>query len=1364
MNDFARLRGNAVTHFIATDHITQFRKCRPFAVLSLCGSLTILAALLAAAPANAGGVSGRAEGTPAPERAQVPAGAQRAFARTAEAGRRTVEALKESGEHGGGLCPTSEDPARFTAEGNEAFGACMALWNGHRWDEAREAMVRFSEGHPGDPWRGESDLHVACYHKFRGENTEAEAMLADLHARNRDNAVGRKALVRLSRVYFDTYRYRAAYGALLTLLKADPTEHEKSYALNWLPHVSRAWMGAAAGRECGPKAFGYAAWIADNSESVRKHRAAESGRRGLTREGREHGAYLPPLSPAQVAGAYPWAARKGAPDGVSPARMRELLAADGWETETRSVTYAEMEAYASEDRPAVLCLPAPSAPRFTPDGALDSEVERKLAGERLFAGGREAADLGHYMVLVKATPRNAWLLDPENGMLQKDAPALKDLWLRGRGRGLAVFLSRPGAAAGPALPGIAAGRAEEAAFSGGCCGHETNNGDTGCGDDGPSRSCGMPAHQVNTLNMNYLVVDTPVWVSTPGGPDLELSLTYNNRESYNAKYPITNVQFYPFGCRWSAPYDSSYALDPASNILVRFPNGMETYFDRQAGGSYLPRDIRYADRLDLTLLPDLGVRVDLKGGLTRYFYHSLTNPALQQTLRRVEDRFGAGADVTRDGGGRIVSVRSDVTGASLNYAYDANGNVTRVFEKDGAQAVTGREALFSYGLTNGVSRLASMTDMGGYTTSFEYGPQTYKFNSAVVTSDHHITAYTWPNGGRWGFNLSQTHYYRYNEPTRLTVTDPAGRETVYNAYSYGVAGPVGKRDRNGASRFWGLDDVNNATLGKYATLVDDRQGAAFYRQGEYADYGRQSATGRREPVFGRVLTGPATGSVGSGSRTDSDKSYTDEKPRRDTWYTYRAYTNGHRTVTFSNAVYRAVAGQTAAQLTDSWTETLEQDADGDAVSAVDRAGNAVYLDRGTNRLVTAVRIRPAGESVKTVWQASYNARGQMTTQTVDEALQSVVSYDYDAAHRLTRILNPDGTSETFGYDASTQFLSAYTNRTGQGVLFFRDAMGRPTLTAYGDGTSATNHYGCCAADAVTDRHGVTARFGYDPVKRLETAVMPMNATAETCVRYGYLGEGEVSSLGYGGSFSNLAVRAFGYAVTNGATRLATRTTPLGKATDAWTHTFGGLPATHTDGRGVLTSNAWDAAKGLLIQSAVLGAARGLQDVTDDCRYDALDRLTNAVRTVSGSETWRESYRYDSRSRPVRTDTRVQNIVSGQTPLVYSVAYAYGPRGTVTNRTLTVTSGGGATIPAAFVYDPAVRASPPSPTPTPPPSTATTLPDASPPLSAGTASSRQSATGTTNTTPSPASPRSRSPTRPPPSGARRTPTTSTASPP
>ena len=393
---------------------TWLSKRRAFIISALCEVLAVLmgAQIVSAdLPAPVAERLKNASFTEGTQAADADAG--RAFARTAQKGHCTIEALKESGEHGGGLCPTTEDAARFTVEGNEAFGECMRLWNQHRWDEARTAMIKFSSDYPNDPWRGESDLHVACYHKFRGENSEAETILARLHEQNKDNAIGRKALVRLSRVYFDTYRYQAAYEALCTLVTLDPIEHEKSYALNWLPHVSSAWMNAAAGRECGPKAFGFAAWLQTNQDRVREHRNAEFSRNAMTHQGREHPAYLPPLSFAQVAEACPWAAQKGGTNGVSLAQMRDLLAQDGWSMETRSVSYDELQEYVSEDRAAVLCLPVPTSPRFRADDGVAAAIGRKLSEEKMFAGGAggrqsrplHGAGQGHPAERLGARPR-----------------------------------------------------------------------------------------------------------------------------------------------------------------------------------------------------------------------------------------------------------------------------------------------------------------------------------------------------------------------------------------------------------------------------------------------------------------------------------------------------------------------------------------------------------------------------------------------------------------------------------------------------------------------------------------------------------------------------------------------------------------------------------------------------------------------------------------------------------------------------------------------------------------------------------------------------------------------------------------------
>ena len=297
---------------------------------------------------------------------------------------------------------------------------------------------------------------------------------------------------------------------------------------------------------------------------------------------------------------YPWAGTRGRLTRDGPlADMRTLLNKNGWSIDSRKTTYESLCHDVSEERVVILCLPKPDVPQFIPPEEVDAVSASMADSDIRFKGGKEAADLGHFLVLLKANKRNAWLIDPENGMQQMDASALKDLWLRGNEMGLVAYIARESS---PSRPGILLDLEDESLFAGGCCGHASNSDVVGCptisGVD-PSDSRGMPSHQVDLANMNYVIADTPLWSDSPVGPDLNLTLTYNNKEASSAKHDIDEVQFYPFGFRWSAPYDGNYAFDPGENILVHFPNGLEVLFDEQADGSYEVHDQRFLNQFDL---------------------------------------------------------------------------------------------------------------------------------------------------------------------------------------------------------------------------------------------------------------------------------------------------------------------------------------------------------------------------------------------------------------------------------------------------------------------------------------------------------------------------------------------------------------------------------------------------------------------------------------------------------------------------------------------------------------------------------------------------------------------------------------------
>jgi len=1220
---------------------------------------------------------------------QEPRG-KRAFGRTAQKGAFSVKAVRESGEYGGALTPATEDTSAFSTNGNEAFGTCMQLWNKHRWTDAADAMQAFITAYPEDPWAGEAELHIACYHKYRHEYRQAEEILIRLYEQNISNPVGRKALIRLGHLYFETFRYQKAEEAYQTLLEMNPIEEEKSYAINWLFHIQRAWTIAAFNRECGPKSFGYAAWLTEHAREVVLHREAEISRRSKYRKDKSFPAYMPGISFNTIAGQYPWATETMPENGASLADIRTLLKGTGLQLKLRHVSYEDLISDVSENQPVVLCLSAPQDAKFIPPTHISEISEQKKIRLREHKGGQYNIAIGHYVVLLKATKTVGWVLDSERGVVQWPAQRIKELWAAGQDKGLVAWVVS--GKHKPAFRKIDKGKtvpaAVEQAFRGGCCGAPPQNDDNGCGgaggaggSDGPK---GMPDYGVNIYNLNYLITDIPIWCETPRGPELNLTLTYNNRESNSARYPIEDVQFYPFGFRWSGSHDGRYYFEPNDDTyLVHFPNGMEVYFyDQDEDGTYYP-DSRYIDHLDFNILTNGAVRVDLKKGLMSYYFHPI-NTAMQQTLYRMEDRFGDGIDIARDGDtnsltyGCILYVESDGTGTALNYQYDNNGNVTNVYETASASA-TGRKATFTYEAVGTNSRLKSMTDMGGYTTAFEYGSQTYSpsFFGSATTSDHHVLSYTWPNGGVWEFDLRQHRETDYEEPLQLTVTDPKRNTQTYYYQALHNGGPLTAQNRNGVGSVESFGEVGNVATYSCAELVNSS--SIYSTSGEYRECMEMAANGR-DVKSKRTLLDRKSG----GAPINSYAAYnaTSDTARKDLWYGYESLTNGNRIITLTNEVYQSVTG--TVQKTDQWVELIEQDANYDAVRIMDKGTNTVYLDR-TNRLVSAVRILPNGGTEKTVYQATYNDHGQLLTYTVDEGLQNIVSNVYDSAGLLSTVHYPDGTSESFGYDSETFFMTGYTNRTGQAVETVPDEMGRPLDIIYADGTTNWYDYGCCAAEGVTDRHGITSHFGYDANKQLDWATFPMNEETDTHMQFDYMGEGELKSIGYGSSMNELATRTFDYYSEDGATRLKARNTPEGKTPKEWTYTFCGLPETLTDGRGVVTEYTWDAGRELLKQKAVDGLAAGLEDVDVVYQYDAQDRPTNVVKTLSTlGEIWRESYVYDNRSRLETVTTKIQNIPGQTSALEYTLDYDYGPRGFVTNRTLTV--GGANVASTAYTYD------------------------------------------------------------------------------
>lgn len=126
-------------------------------------------------------------------------------------------------------------------------------------------------------------------------------------------------------------------------------------------------------------------------------------------------------------------------------------------------------------------------------------------------------------------------------------------------------------------------------FYGGCCGQNAENGTKGdgespnCGSSGSGnkKGRGLPVWTVNPINMNMIVLDTPMWWDAPHGPPVDFTLVYNSQEVLN------NIE--PLGSKWSFSYTSVYATELPNgsgqrhSVEIRGGNGFVAKFTPKTG-------------------------------------------------------------------------------------------------------------------------------------------------------------------------------------------------------------------------------------------------------------------------------------------------------------------------------------------------------------------------------------------------------------------------------------------------------------------------------------------------------------------------------------------------------------------------------------------------------------------------------------------------------------------------------------------------------------------------------------------------------------------------------------------------------------
>ena len=604
--------------------------------------------------------------------------------------------------------------------------------------------------------------------------------------------------------------------------------------------------------------------------------------------------------------------------------------------------------------------------------------------------------------------------------------------------------------------------------------------------------------------------------------------------------------------------------------------------------------------------------VDALNQPTRFIYDANGNLVSQidASLNVITNRY--------DAFGRLTNTVEVVTGNSISYAYDLNGNRTnqitvRTLLGGGTEKATNTfiydaqdrpvHAIEADGKTNSVvyneiGKQEQTIDKLGRATRFAYDRRGYLQHTMYADNSGETNGYD-PEGRRT-FSTNRLGYVTQSvydaagrltqsifpdNTTNLTVYDAAGRvahtvdaRVTTNAFGYDNAGR-----RTSVTNAWGITSLQQVTtyaydaVGNLTNMADAGNRATDH---EYDDLNRRVKT-----IF------PAT--VSGGARAD--------------------------TLTGYDLLGRRVV------------ETNE-------TGIVTRFGYD-----GAGRLIGVTNAWGTGDAGWATY--AYDENGNQTNQT--DALNRRTTYFYDALGRRIKRTLPGNQNETFGYDTAGNLL-AHTNFNGLVITNQYDSMNR--LVKKAAGSTVLETYTCDAAGRLTNRTDAAGswRFVYDERDRLKTNTGPVGS-----LYYKYDVAGNLINLG--SSTSNGTTNEYQYDGLNRVTNVVDQRL-TGTKNTAYQYDAVGNLATLKYPNGI--TNLWQ----YDTRNYLTNLTWKLNTTTNGrffYRLDAAGQRTNLIASINGIRT--NVWKYDQLYR------LTSEVIAGATP-TGTISYKYDIVGNRTNRT------------------------------------------------------------------------------------------------
>lgn len=512
--------------------------------------------------------------------------------------------------------------------------------------------------------------------------------------------------------------------------------------------------------------------------------------------------------------------------------------------------------------------------------------------------------------------------------------------------------------------------------------------------------------------------------------------------------------------------------------------------------------------------------------------------------------------------GDRISSKTDETGTTLSYSYDAAGRVSSITKSNGPTTSYTYDAAgrILTSVTSGSGTSDTLTDTTTYDRSGRptsqtpagLGPVNFSYD---VTNRTKTTNY--PDGS--------TKVESYNlDGTLASVTGSAVVPTYYS-YSVDSSGMAWTKVYSGSSTSPRWQEKEVDWVGR--TLHVERPGYSVSGQADYTeDYTYDPTTGRltesqktgQAPVlyyydeFSRLnrsgLDVDRSGSLSLGSTdriTDSNQSVASYNGA---WWletdTIVYPTANSATGTTTSVVRQRLSGFPSGRM----SETQTTDVYGNTVvQTVDASPSAATVTK------TTTRPDMANSAVETI------VNGLPTSAKGFDGL--TITRSYDGLERLTGVTDQRGNTTTSSYVSNSTLVSTVKDGAGNPTTFGYDSMGRRTSAS--DALGNTTYYAYNTRGQLTNSWGAgtnPVQYGYDSTYGDRTTMATYQADA------GWTSNTWPASAGSGN------VTAWTYDAASGL--LQSKTDAAGKAV-----TFDYLPTgqvhTRTWARGVVTTYTYD---------------------------------------------------------------------------------------------------------------------------------------------------------------------------------------------